>query len=1648
MSIDLMNLGPAGQLRFAGRRSRSVISDAVGAVRYPSPFFDLGSMYLPSSFKTMLRWCRYYFLTNPIINAVVYKMAEYPVTDLIIDEQGENLRDQWDLFFRNTIQLKRTLVEIGLDYGAYGNAFVSLHYPFRKYLKCPVCGYANQVSRQKYTFRDYKFVGECNKCGSHVTFEPKDHYIKSAREIRLIRWNPEYVTIHHNEATGESKYYYTVPGTLSNDVRMSKRHVIESLPQPFIEAIKANKAILFSQDNIYHMKRPTIAQKDKGWGLPMILPVLKDTFYLAILRKAQEAIAVEHAVPLRILFPQTTSGTADPYCVSLDTLIETRDGLKPAAEVVAGDFIKTHTGQWLPVAAAVDRDVENGEDVFEISVASLTAFPFKVSEEHPILTAKRDRTKKFQGYDSIGEPDWVFAKDVEPGDYVCYPQRRMTWDSLELDLAEYIEGRTATERYLYRKMNQQTAEIFEYFEDYGVPSFQYGERFSFLKRKGWSLDDYNNARQAFTGKGAADRIDRYVEVSRDLAYLIGIYAAEGCPKGASALLSLHSNETYIMDRVDTALVALGFEKGSRYFRGNSAQYDIEDVFLGEFLKNVCGEGAQSKRLPRFILEAPTEIAIEAVKAVVEGDGCNFNISTRRVGLKTTSPQLAHGVRSILLSEGLIPCVQKNTPREDEIAVLPYYQLNLNGVQADAALRLFNGEDRGSVRSHCGFVRGDYVYLRVKASDKVESVNVVRGFQVDGDKSFCVAGVATHNTTVNISDWKKTVEQEIMRWRLDNNYIPVMPMPVGQETLGGDGRALMLAQEYRIWVENIISGMGVPLEFIQGGLSYCLDLNSYVQTSNGLVRIKDIVPKSTGTEHTPRGRVATHQGTQSLTAAHNTGNKKAARITTRLGMEASPSHDHKYLVLRKDMSTEWVKVADLEPGDFIAVRPGAELWPEDPPDLRDCKEYADRLFLSMGRIPQEDCTLPDRMTDELARLLGYLVSEGSSSNGKRFSFGQRDEHIMQDFLDCVESVFGYRPNSWDGGSGCLQTEIGRRRAYGFLEATGMGEGAPNKVVPDIILRSPKRYVAQFLLGYFEGDGGASKEPKTTVSCCSVSEELMKQTQLLLLNMGIVSSRYPPYDEQSRWTLQVRSSHVRTYEKEVGFVSERKRQRLNNTGRNFRTGLDERVPYLKEALDRFKDRHVTSGRAWSFEPVAANLTKEEYTATEIADILGVDVTTVYYHINEGRMRINRNLPGVQGRFPTRLVHRDSVEEFFEKFGRGVRRKTPGRAVDGMTYEKLSSSDLSFIRDREPELAERIEFLAETRYIWNEVRTVELFDFEIPMADLTVEEDHSYIADGLVSHNSGSNVSLRMLENHFLDQKADHLHLVNDFIIPKVAAFMGWSKVVGHFKKFKMADDLQRSAFNLQLNQAGKISDHSLLEDTDWDAHQESKKIADEQKRTLENQRTQALGQASIQGEAQLAMSKYQMKAQKAMASMQADPQMLAQQQQEGAEMQQVAGVPGMASPNSAGQMMTAETQMMNQTGAIPPMEMFQEEAQRQQAQNAGIVSGQARRAESGQASPAQESMPEQPMVPLQSPLNADQRSPAGPVQTLVNRIVGMLDQLPANERQGALMHMAQTSPQLLHVVRAALETRSGAHVSSAALPAPEQRPPRRGPESTVA
>lgn len=289
-------------------------------VRYPSPFFDISATYLPPSVKALLRWCRYYYLTNPLINTVIHKMSEYPITEIIIDEKNDAVKEKWEELIGQHLRYRAFQIEVGLDYFTYGMCVTTIHFPFTKYLVCRHCKNKTKAAKTYYKWRNLDYIIECNKCSYVGPATVQDYYEKDIRRIRLQRWNPEYINVDPGFAGSDPIYTFDLPLQVRNDVLLGKKNVLDTIPDTFIEAMKRNKFIRFSDENVFVMKRPIISQKDEGWGMPLIFPVLKDTFYLQILRKAQEAIAQEHIVPLRILFPQAGSNSSDPYTtINLDS---------------------------------------------------------------------------------------------------------------------------------------------------------------------------------------------------------------------------------------------------------------------------------------------------------------------------------------------------------------------------------------------------------------------------------------------------------------------------------------------------------------------------------------------------------------------------------------------------------------------------------------------------------------------------------------------------------------------------------------------------------------------------------------------------------------------------------------------------------------------------------------------------------------------------------------------------------------------------------------------------------------------------------------------------------------------------------------------------------------------------------------------------------------------------------------------------------------------------------------------------------------------------------------------------------------------------------------------------------------------------------
>jgi hypothetical protein len=160
------------------------------------------------------------------------------------------------------------------------------------------------------------------------------------------------------------------------------------------------------------------------------------------------------------------------------------------------------------------------------------------------------------------------------------------------------------------------------------------------------------------------------------------------------------------------------------------------------------------------------------------------------------------------------------------------------------------------------------------------------------------------------------------------------------------------------------------------------------------------------------------------------------------------------------------------------------------------------------------------------------------------------------------------------------------------------------------------------------------------------------------------------------------------------------------------------------------------------------------------------------------------------------------------------------------------------------------------------------------------------------SGSNVSLRMLENQFMTYRQMHQHFLQYFLIPHIARFMGWSEIKVNMREFKMADDIQGKQLLLSLNQMKKVSDKTLLSEFGKDALEESKIIERELQRSLELQKTESMYSAKVQGEVQEMQAKRQQQLQALMGAGQPVPG-----QGPAAPMQPNEVVQGMSAPPSS-------------------------------------------------------------------------------------------------------------------------------------------------------
>lgn len=291
---------------------------------HPNPYYNYTQVFTPRRLKELFKWCEFIFYNSPHIYSALRKFGEYPITTITYDTTNESLKNRHKYLLEKVVRARELLIMATLDKYVYGNNFISMYQPFIRYLKCPKCKTQTNIKNVDYSvnMKYLKFSYKCDSCKSHVkigTDDIIDRKVMLSRKVNFIRWDPKMMDIDHNDITGESTYYYTIPPTLVQKINAGHKSLIDTLPIGFLKAVKANKKFKFTENAIFHMKMTGPAGINPQWGLPPLLSVLQLFHYTAILRKANEAIALDHLTPFRVIHPAQASSQADPVVqISLD----------------------------------------------------------------------------------------------------------------------------------------------------------------------------------------------------------------------------------------------------------------------------------------------------------------------------------------------------------------------------------------------------------------------------------------------------------------------------------------------------------------------------------------------------------------------------------------------------------------------------------------------------------------------------------------------------------------------------------------------------------------------------------------------------------------------------------------------------------------------------------------------------------------------------------------------------------------------------------------------------------------------------------------------------------------------------------------------------------------------------------------------------------------------------------------------------------------------------------------------------------------------------------------------------------------------------------------------------------------------------------
>ncbi|MDX1620638.1 MAG: LAGLIDADG family homing endonuclease, partial [Nitriliruptorales bacterium] len=240
---------------------------------------------------------------------------------------------------------------------------------------------------------------------------------------------------------------------------------------------------------------------------------------------------------------------------------------------------------------------------------------------------------------------------------------------------------------------------------------------------------------------------------------------------------------------------------------------------------------------------------------------------------------------------------------------------------------------------------------------------------------------------------------------------------------------------------------------------------------------------------------------------------------------------------------------------------------------------------------------NNLSEDEAVLLGYLVAEGTLGESNRHAVtftNAHDDDVFEEYASLVDSVLGIdrsRIKTYADKDHHIHDTALRQRLvddYG-LDFTG----SAGKKIPHCVRTAGPKIQRAFLSALYEGDGWIEQGPE--VGLTTASRKLAEQVQLLLYGLGIpasLSTKHNTELDRDSYTVLVSPGAVHRFLDQIGFRSTRRAEQVQRYFRDSAANTQfEHIPYVRDLVFDLRD---AIGGDRELDAIIGDLRRDDLTA----------------------------------------------------------------------------------------------------------------------------------------------------------------------------------------------------------------------------------------------------------------------------------------------------------------------------------------------------------------------------------------------------------------------------------------------------------------------